>query len=270
MLAVRDEGGSMSRNWWARLSAVFVLACLIWLLVNAVATAIFGADYSLPSHVFRAITTSALVLPALALVLRWEGTGPSDYGIAFGRGMARGLGVGTVAYFIPFLLAASTILALNLASLTVDATPFTVLGQGIVLLALVILYEAVPEELIFRGYLFQALAERLPGWATILTQAALFSAFGAIIGAATTLDRVALFFVFSLSLGFLRQVTGTVFATIGFHAVFQLLAQWLVGDHWTAVSLSDPEEWFALVALGLAPFLFAPVVARLLVPRSPR
>jgi membrane protease YdiL (CAAX protease family) len=260
----------MSRNWWARLSAVFLLACLIWLLVNAVATALFGPDYSLPSHVFRAVATSALVLAALALMLRWEDSRPADYGIMGGRGMSRGLGIGAASYLVPFLLAASTILALNLASLTVDATPFAVLGQGLLVLALVILYEAVPEELIFRGYLFQVLAERLPSWATVLIQAALFCAFGAIIGAATTLDRVVLFFLFSISLGYLRQVTGTVCATIGFHAVFQLLAQWLVGDRWSAVSLSDPEEWFALVALGLAPFVFAPIVARTFVRRSPR
>jgi membrane protease YdiL (CAAX protease family) len=258
----------MSRNWWVRLAAGFVLACVIWLVVDAIADAIFGPAYTRASHLFRAITTCVVVIPALAVLLRWEHTRPSDYGVAFGRGMLRGLALGAASYLAPFLLAASTILALNLAQLQVEGTPLAVIGQGLLVLLLVILYEAVPEELIFRGYLFAVLAERLSGWLTILVQAALFCAFGALIGAATTVDRIVFFFLFSVSLGYLRLVTGTVFATIGFHAVFQLLAQWLVGDRWNTLNLSDPDEWFALIALGLAPFALAPVVAATLGARS--
>jgi membrane protease YdiL (CAAX protease family) len=252
------------RPWRARLSVMFVAACAIWILVNVLATSVFGPDYSFGSHTFRAVTTCALVIAAIALLLRWERTRASDYGFAFGRGMWRGLALGALSYSVPFLMAGSVVLMLNLAQVAVSTNALAVAGQGLVLLLLVLLYEAVPEELIFRGYLFRVLSERLPVWATILGQALLFTAFGAIVGAALTLDRAVTFFL-SVSLGYLRQVTGTVYATIGFHAVFQLMAQWLLGERWGALSVTDTEQWFSLLALGLAPFALAPAVAAIIV-----
>jgi membrane protease YdiL (CAAX protease family) len=253
------------RPWWARLSVMFVAACAIWILVNVLATSVFGPDYSFGSHTFRAVTTFASVITAVALLLRWERTRASDYGFAFGRGMWRGLALGALSYSVPFLMAGSVVLMLNLAQVAVSTNALAVVGQGLVLLLLVLLYEAVPEELIFRGYLFRVLSERLPVWATILGQALLFTAFGTLVGAAPTLDRVVTFFLLSVSLGYLRQVTGTVYATIGFHAVFQLMAQWLLGERWGALSVTDTEQWFSLLALGLAPFALAPAVAAIIV-----
>jgi membrane protease YdiL (CAAX protease family) len=260
MIAGEKAPRLSTRPWWARIAVVVILACAVWLVVDAVADALFGAEYSLPSHGFRAVTTCAVVLVALALLLRWEGTRPSDYGLV-AHGMPRGFASGVVGYLVPFLVAAAAILGLGSARVDVTADPLTVVGEGLLLLALVLLYEAVPEELIFRGHLYRVLAERVPVWFTVLGQALLFCAFGTLIGAAGTFDRVLLFFVFSLTLGWLRHVTGTVYATIGFHALFQLLAQWLLGERWGAVTLDDPQGWFALVALGIAPFAFAPLVA---------
>jgi membrane protease YdiL (CAAX protease family) len=257
------------RPWWARLAAGAVVAVGVWLLVDALAAVIFGSDYSLGSHASRAVTTAVLVFAAFALLLRWERTRPADYGVVR-AGMPRGLMLGAVGYLLPFLAATLIILTLDLASLDLSAPPLETAGQGLLVLGLVILYEAIPEELIFRGYLFRVLAERMSGWATILVQALMFCAFGVIVGAAGTLDRILLFFVFSISLGYLRQITGTVFATIGFHAVFQLLAQWSLGEQWGALSVTDPNGWFALVALGIAPFAFGPAVAALLVRSRPR
>ena len=254
-----------SRPWWARLAAAFALACGIWLLVKLLAFSIFGEDYSHSSHTFRAITTCFLVLVSLPLLLRWEHTRPADYGVGMNAGIVRGVTVGALSYLVPCLAAAAIVLILGLSHVEVTGNALVVAGEGITILALVILYEAIPEELIFRGYLFRVLSERLPGWATIFAQALLFCAFGAAIGAAANIDRLLLFFFFALSLGYLRQVTGTVFATIGFHAIFQTFAQWMLGEQWPALSLTDPHEWFALIALGLAPFLLAPVVAVIIV-----
>jgi membrane protease YdiL (CAAX protease family) len=251
------------RAWWARLVAGSLVAGGVWLLVDALAAAIAGTDYSLGSHVFRAVATTTLVLVAFALLLRWERTRPADYGVVR-AGMLRGLMFGVVGYLVPFFGATIVILAFNFAAFDLPAPPLVAAAQSLLVLILVILYEAVPEELIFRGYLFQVLAERLSTSLTILMQALMFCAFGVVVGAAGTVDRILLFFVFSISLGYLRHITGTVFATIGFHAVFQLLAQWSLGEQWGALQVSDPNGWFALVALGVAPFAFAPAIAALL------
>jgi membrane protease YdiL (CAAX protease family) len=253
------------RPWWLRIAVVFVVTCALWILVGALATAFFGPEYSIGSHTFRAVATCILVLAALALVLRWEGTRPSDYGVTVERELPRGLYIGAASYFVPFLMAGSVVLMLNLAQIEVSTDPLAVVGQGFVLLLLVLLYEAVPEELIFRGYFFRVLAERLPVWATVIGQALLFTAFGFVIGAAVTFDRALMFFLMSVSLGYVRQITGTVYATIGVHAVFQLLAQWLLGEQWAALGVTDPGQWFALVALGLAPIALAPTIAAIIV-----
>jgi membrane protease YdiL (CAAX protease family) len=263
--AIRTQPPLSTRPWWLRVTVVAVIAPAIWLLVAALATAFFGPEYSLGSHVFRAVVTCVIVLTALALVLRWDGTRPSDYGVTLDRELPRGLFVGAVSYFVPFLMAGSVVLMLNLAQIEVSTNALAVIGEGLLLLLLVLLYEAIPEELIFRGYLFRVLAERLPAWATILGQALLFTAFGTVIGAAATVDRALLFFLMSISLGYVRQVTGTVYATIGVHAVFQLLAQWLLGEQWATLTVTDPDQWFALVALGLVPIALAPTIAAIIV-----
>jgi membrane protease YdiL (CAAX protease family) len=263
--AVRTQPALSARPWWARVASGFLLACVVWVLVGQVATALFGPDYSFGSHTFRAVATCVLVFLAFVPLLLWEHTRPSDYGVVVGRDMLRALGLGAVSYLVPFLVASSIVLMLNLAQVEVSKDALAVAAQAVVLLLLVILYEAVPEELVFRGYLFRVLSERLPAWAVIVGQALLFCAFGAVIGAAGSFDRLLLFFFFSISLGYLRQVTGSVFATIGFHAVFQLIAQWLLGDQWGALRVHDPGQWFQLIALALAPFVLAPVVAAIVI-----
>jgi membrane protease YdiL (CAAX protease family) len=263
--AVRSQPTLSKRPWWLRIAVVSVLVCVVWRLVGALATAFFGPDYSFGSHTFRAAATCILVLAALALVLRWEGTRPSDYGVTVDRELPRGLSIGAASYFVPFLMAGSVVLMLNLAQIEVSTDPLAVVGQGVVLLLLVLLYEAIPEELIFRGYFFRVFSERLPVWATVIGQALLFTAFGFVVGAAVTADRALMFFLMSISLGYVRQITGTVYATIGVHAVFQLLAQWLLGDQWATLGVTDPGQWFALVALGLVPLALAPTIAAIIV-----
>ena len=171
------------------------------------------------------------------------------------------LAVGAVSYLVPFVLAASVVLALNLVRIDVTRDPLALVSQGLLVLGLVILYEAIPEELIFRAYLYRVLSERLPVWVAIVVQAVLFCVSGIIVGAATGLDRILVFLVFALVLGHLRYVTGTVFTTIGFHAMFQLFAQWSLGEQWITLTVTDPGGWFSIAALGIVPFALAPVVA---------
>jgi membrane protease YdiL (CAAX protease family) len=263
--APRTRPALSQRPWWLRITVVSVVVCGVWVLVGALAAAFFGPDYALGSHALRAVAVCILVLASLALAMRWEGTRPSDYGFAITSELPRGLFVGVASYFIPFLMAASVVLMLNLAQIEISTGALAVAVQGLLILLLVLLYEAIPEELIFRGYLFRVLLERLPVWATIVGQAVLFTLFGFVVGAAVTPDRILMFFLLSISLGYIRQETGTVYATIGAHAIFQLLAQWLLGAQWTTLRVADPGQWFALVALGVAPFALAPTIAAIIV-----
>lgn len=159
------------------------------------------------------------------------------------------------------------VLGASAASFTVRGTPLDVFGQVAAVLLLVLLYEAVPEELIFRGFIFAALQRNVPVWVAVLIQAALFCLFGVLIGAVTTPDRLLLFALFSLALGVVRASTSSVFAAIGFHAAFQTATQPVLGEQWNALDLNDPERWFTDLAYGLAPLLLGPVLVIALVHR---
>jgi len=241
-----------------RLVAVFAGALLIWLANGFIATALFGEGYSLPGHVFRAVSTAVLVAALLWLVLRrW----PLDIGLRPTVARFRRFGVGGAAYAVPFAIGAAVILGLSLATLRVDAA--ALIPQALAVVALVLLFEAIPEELIFRGVIFGTLREKFPTWVTIIAQALLFCLFGALIGAALDVERQVLFFTFSIALGVIRAATGSVYATIGFHLVFQLVTQLTNGPQWTSVQLDDPELWFRDVAFFLAPLVLGQLVVGL-------
>lgn len=259
-----------SSSWWLRILAVFAGGAAIWLGLGILGDLIFGADYSYAVHTFRACATLVLVLVLLRLVLHWEGKPATAYGLIPNRQAPAGFGLGATSYLVPFAVAGLVILGVGAASISTPGTPAEVAGQLVAVLVLVLLYEAIPEELIFRGYFFTTLAERFPTWVAIVGQAGLFCAFGVVIGAARTPDRFLLFLLFALSLGFIRAATGSVFVTMGFHASFQLAGQPLLGSQWTAISLDDPDRWFADLALGLSPFIFAPIIALLIVKATGR
>lgn len=165
------------------------------------------------------------------------------------------------------MIAAAVLLALGLARFEIDGGLGAVLAQAVIVLLLVLAYEAIPEELIFRGLLFSVLRRRLRPWLTVIVQAACFCLFGLAIGAAQNAERLLLFAVFSLALGTIRALTGSVYATIGFHAVFQVITQTVNGPQWSAVDLVDPELWMRDVAFFLAPLVLGPVLVWLVLRR---
>lgn len=261
-----------SAPWWLRLAAVFVGAIAIWNGIALFSGLIFGQGYSYASHTFSAVATSALVLVLLCVLLRWERRPAAAYGLLPDRLTPARAGIGALGYLIPFAVVGVTLLSIGAATITVSGSPVEVIGQLLAVLALVVLFEAIPEELIFRGYIFSILKDRMPVWLTVVGQSTLFCLFGIAIGAASTPDRLLLLALFSLSLGTIRAATGSVFATIGYHTAFQFVSQPLVSSQWTAFSLDDPERLFSDFAYGLGPFVIGPLLVILIVKltRMPR
>ena len=254
-----ETSGTRRRSWLIRLLLVFLGSVLIWRGVDLLVAATIAPGYSRPGHVVRALTSSALVVLLLVGVLAWERRKAADYGLVPTRSGLASAGLGALGYLAPWGLASSIILAAGWAELRAPDGFGVAVAQTLAVLVLVLLYEAIPEELIFRGYLYSTLRERLPRWASVLGQSALFCAFGALIGAAVTVERQLLFAFFSLSLGLLRAVSGSVFTTIGFHAAFQTVSQLLVGSSWTAYELVDPDRWYTDIAVALAPLVLGPI-----------
>ena len=89
-------------------------------------------------------------------------------------------------------------------------------GWTTLFVTLAVVAAPVTEELLFRGWLYTGLRSRLAAGTTILVTAALF---GLAHWERTHLYALAVFPV-GLALGFIRERTGTIRATMTFHAAY--------------------------------------------------
>ncbi|WP_433270333.1 lysostaphin resistance A-like protein [Micromonospora vinacea] len=234
-----------------RILIVFASTVLVWLFLYH--GALLGRDYDRPTHVARAILTTLLVVPLVVAARRlidrrpWTGLGLPSLRTGWRR-----LLLGMACWLVPAAVGFALCLGFGWVEIRLRTSATDALGVAALLVALVFLYEALPEELVFRGYLQRNLATRLPAWQAVLGQALLFTLFGFLVGAATSLDRVLLFFVFALLLGGYRVATGDIWAGIGFHVAFQTVAQ-LFGDVGAVFDVTGSDV-LGVVAMGAIPF----------------
>ncbi|MGO1971654.1 MAG: lysostaphin resistance A-like protein [Propionibacteriaceae bacterium] len=140
-----------------------------------------------------------------------------------------------------------------------------VLLVGLLLVA-VLVSEAIPEELVFRGHVTDVLSERLGGWSIIIVQAAMFTGFALALRGWTGILDLSLFAGMGVAFGYLRMVTGTVWTSIGFHTAFQTGSQ-LILTH--EVLGFEGSATAAMVALGPVPFTVGATVVSLLAAARP-
>lgn len=165
-------------------------------------------------------------------------------------------GWGALLWFVP-AAAAFAVLALRGAPLTVTV-PTAELARTVLLLFLaVLLAEAIPEEVVFRGYVTTVLSTRWRGWWVIAVQTFLFTLCAGLLRQDWNPGDLSLFVAMGVVFGYLRLVTGTVWVSIGFHAAFQTGAQ-LVLTHDGLVFTGGTGA--ALLALGSIPFVVAAVL----------
>ncbi|MFF0729611.1 CPBP family intramembrane glutamic endopeptidase [Streptomyces sp. NPDC004134] len=237
-----------------RVPAVFAAAVLLWLFVFYGTP--LGRDYDRPTHAARAVLTTVLVVPAVVLARRlldrrpWHGLG-----LPLSRTAARRFLLGAVCWLLPAAAGFALCLATGWVEITRREPVAEVAGVAAMLVVLVFLYEALPEELVFRGYLQRNLHTELPAGQAVAVQGVLFMLFGFLVGVAQSPFRLFVFLAFGLLLGAFRVATGDIWAGIGFHVAYQSAAQLFVGEG-AAFEVSG-EGAFGVLALGGLPFLAA-------------
>lgn len=185
----------------------------------------------------------------VVLLHRRARAGSPGLGVAV-SGAGRQFVAGVLAWSLP-AAAGFTLLAALGAPLR-PAVPSPELAAAVALkIVLVLLLEAWPEELVFRGHATAVLAERLRGWSVILGQTLLFAAFATAVRGWTGTEDLGLFLAMGLGLGYLRAVTGGIWAGAGFHLAFQTVAQLVLSGEVLAVEASRPA---VLLVLGAVPF----------------
>ncbi|MGW5363215.1 CPBP family intramembrane glutamic endopeptidase [Actinopolymorpha pittospori] len=234
-----------------RILIVFVAAVLLWLFVYHGTP--LGQDYDRLTHAARAVLTTVLVVPMVVLARRLLDRRPwAGLGLPSLRTGWRHLLLGMACWAVPAALGFALCLGFGWVEIGLGASVGEVLQTAALLVVLVFLYEALPEELVFRGYLQRNLVTRMQPWQAVVAQAALFTLFGFLVGAARSIDRILVFFVFALVLGVFRVATGDIWAGIGFHLGFQTVAQLFSGEG--AVFETTGLGTLEFVALGGLPF----------------
>ncbi|MGV0685454.1 CPBP family intramembrane glutamic endopeptidase [Mycolicibacterium thermoresistibile] len=272
-MSVAGENGNARASSDVRtaliLGGVFGGVVAIWLLLDHGVAAVLGEDHSRTAHVVRALGATVLTVPLVVVARRrLDRRGWSGLGLTPLREGWRPLLLGIGWWAVPAAVATVGVVAAGGAQLRVQEPIGNVLAGLAALTVLVLLYEALPEELIFRGYFYANLAERRPVGVAVIGQAVLFTLWGVAIGAALSAERIVLFLVFSCALGVVRAITGSLWSTIGFHWAFQVTAQYL-GPSWDAVALDDPDQ-LVVLTLSMVPFLAVFAGAAVLRRRSGR
>jgi membrane protease YdiL (CAAX protease family) len=242
-----------------RLAIVFGWVTVASWAVFHAANGIWGTGYDRTSHVARAVAMLVLVVPAVLVACRYlDRATLSGIGLTALRRGWRPLLFGMACWLVPAAAGIATCAGFGWIEMTALAPPMEILWTVGQLLVLVLIFEALPEELVFRGYLQSNLATRWGPWPAIWAQAALFTGWGVVNGGDVTLERTALFLTFAVVMGRLRLITGTVWAPIGFHLAFQTVAQ-LFGAVGGAFQVT-PSSVLAIVAFGALPFSVASIV----------
>ncbi len=255
-----------------RIAIVLVGAIVIWTLMVWVSMSVFGGAVTLLSRAVCALMVFCLVVPMIFFARRFldrrpwttlklqalpEAWRPFLVGAAsFLLPSAAGLGIALVA---GWLRVTSVLLPLEL----VAAISFTILT--------VLLLEAIPEELIFRGYVYRNLSATIAPIAAVFVQAVLFALLGTTLwvvtgGWSVLLERGAIFLAMGVVLGVLRLIARSVWTPIGFHFAFQVVAQTLLAQ--PGIEVSSPGV--ITIAGMIPPFVLAVTITLVLTRNRPR
>ncbi|AHG00347.1 CAAX amino terminal protease [Halostagnicola larsenii XH-48] len=260
----QDTGHRISLFW--RIAAVFVAVTIIWLVIQYVSRAAFGTGYDRDGHVVSGVLATVLTLPVVVLARRVLDRRPwAGLGLAPLRSGWQSFLIGSACYLLPAAAGLTAVVALGRVEITLETSLSELLLLVTSLMALVFLYEAFPEELVFRGYLYHNLAAAYSQRLAVAGQTVLFTLWAVTIGAAPTVERVVIFLAMAAVLGMIRAITGDVWACIGFHVAFQTVQQLFAGG-WAghAFAVTNPGT-LEMIAFGIVPFALSIAVLEMFV-----
>jgi membrane protease YdiL (CAAX protease family) len=241
------------RKWVLAIVVVFSAAVLVSRGRTVIAELLFGTDYDRTGHIVRALVTLPIVTAVVVLASRFfDGRRLTDLGVSSLRSGWRPALFGMAMWCVPNLVGIAICVGTGWSEVTLRSSVIETIIFAAGLLALVLAYEAFPEELIFRGYLQQKLCDRLRSAVAVGAQALLFAMWGIASGAASSPERMLVFLAFGFAMGLLRAASRSTWTTIGFHLAFQTTAQLFgtVGDQFDVTN----EHALQLIAFGILPF----------------
>ena len=216
----------MSRTGIAlRICAFAAAMVLIWKGALPMLAAAGGS----PLRLAAGALVSAAVLAVVLIALRVDRLGLRAIGHRGDVAGLRAFLAGMALWLLPALAGTALCLAMGWTTIRLESPPATVLAALPALALGVLLVEAFPEELAFRGYLQGLLARRTAQWIALLVQAALFVLFAWAIGALGSAQQWMFIPGFGLILGLVRALSGSFWTSMGVHFAWMTTTQLLLG-----------------------------------------
>lgn len=269
MPSVTTTPGPRVGTGW-RVTVVLAATIVIWGLMVWLSTAVWGDEVGPARRISSALFVIALTVPMIVVVRRFLDRRPwSTLRLQTGPSLWRPLLVGVGSFVIPSAIGLGVASAAGWVRITTDLSPATLVGAVAFTVVTVLLLEAIPEELIFRGYVYRTLSASIAPVRAVLIQAVVFALLGTTLWVATTgwsviVERGSLFLVMGVVLGIQRLVSGSVWTPIGFHLGFQVVAQSLLTN--PAVQTSSA---MVVTVAGIVPgFIFSVAITRFFIRRK--
>lgn len=249
----------------ARLTVVGVGALIIWLAIALLGAAVWGEELPLARHVANALAAFLLAGLLVVAARRLLDRRPvATLGLTRGLPAVRDVLYGVLTWLLPAAIGLAVALGAGWLRIEIDASVAETVGAVLLISALVLVYEAFPEELIFRGYVYRNLTAAMAPWLAVVAQALVFAAFGTTLwvitsGLGVLLERLVLFFAMAVVLGCIRLIAGSIWAAVGFHLAFQVFMQLGLSGRYLDVTVSNENVFLA--ATALVAFVTAALVA---------
>src|SRR5690625_3794876 len=207
--------------------AVLVLGIIIWNFIDYLSDTFMGQAYSPLRHFIIALMTTVLTLTLIQVALKIDKISWSQLEPSTVKTNTYSFLQGFLLWTIPASIGLIICLMLGWVEIQVHTDLKYLLLSILTLFITVFFIEALPEELIFRGYIYRYLNVLFPHWGTIILQTLIFSLFAYFIGAMYSVEQLQFIPGFAIILGVFRAISGSVWTTIGFHVAimtaFQIL-----------------------------------------------
>ena len=248
-----------------RIGLVLAAGVGIWDLMSWLTANLYGGQLTIPVRLANAALISGLAIPMVILVRRYlDRRAWSGIGLGMSARAWRPFLIGVLAFLAPSALGLLIALATGWLSLQAHVPMAHILGWAALLVVLVFFFEALPEELIFRGYLQRNLTTVMAPWLAAIAQAVLFAVFGTALWVASEgwgvlAERGIMFLAMAVVLGLLRIQTGSVWTPVGFHLAFQVVAQTVLSQR-----VGTDNEPGLMIAAIISAFVLGTTVVALL------
>jgi len=273
----------ISRTLLHKILIAFSIAILYTSLSVWLAERIFEETQA--RQIAKSLITVILVVTGIVLLRVYKDKGtPKSIGVGSLKQAVLYFGLGASLIVAPISI---TLLFTKIFGWSTIMFNAELLSEKVLLYGMlsVLLFEAIPEELLFRGYLYSNLNTRFQRWKSALMTIGLFviSPFFFVfiqdhifglgerqVGHATgiTPSYILTLFFFGLFNQYLRILTKSVWAGVGFHLVFVYM-NWIIGadaNHLIQLDINDRTETpmqITMLAVYLLTFILLLIYPRI-------